>query len=145
MPNQDVRLQLGKIAQLLDLRIETVVKKVGLDIFTGTVQRMPVDTGRARASVEIQLDSPSQNVPPENKKGAPLSPSDAGKAAAAMDGVDVRKQKIYITSALDYVQYLEGGSSKQAPAGMFGISVQAVATEIDQIIGQAIQEHPDIT
>ncbi len=137
----DFSLQLGKVAKILDLRLEAVIKKVAFDLHADITFKTPVDTGRARASWNLSVGSPSPETPaPVAKKGetVPLTVIDP----SALDGANLRTEPIYITSNLDYVQYLEGGSSKQAPEGMVRLSVMATVAELEIIVAQAVAEHP---
>lgn len=138
---RDFELQIGKVAKVLNMRADTVVKKVGIDIFSGIVQRNPVKTGRSRAAWNIGIDKPVDLII-EPKGDEVLPPPSVAGGIRAMTGADGTKQKIYITNAVHYTPYLEGGSSKQAPAGMVLVTVEAVKAELDQVITQAVRDNP---
>ena len=146
---------LEKFAKLLDLAPSIVVKRIVFDAHGRISKRTPVDTGRARASWDVKQGTPSDFVPPitvgsvrkkgKTDLGSGLGENALGKGAAnggeikdvateisAIDG----KQEVYVTTALDYMQYLEKGSSKQAPAGMVRISIAEIEVEIESIIHQ---------
>jgi hypothetical protein len=141
MANRDIELQLGRIAAVLDLRVETVVKKVAFDLEADFKKRSPVDTGVFRASWNTSADEPNDTIANAGKKGTTI-PSPGPSGPAALTGVDVKSQQIYITNAVEYAQYLEGGSSKQAPAGIVLVGVEAMKVEIDLVIAQAAQDNP---
>lgn len=146
---------LKKFAKVIDVNLGIVVTKIALDVFTRITKRTPVDTGRARASWAISQGSPSGMVPPVGaygKKtktneltsgltGATLGTSAQGSTASGdisgAEGIDGTKS-VFVTTALDYVQFLEKGSSKQAPAGMVEIILAEVEVEIEFIIESAI-------
>ncbi len=139
----DFTLQLGRVAQIIDRRVDTVVKKCALDIYTGVTKRNPVDTGYSRAAWNIGIDRPDDTLPGAYQKGAKISAPDPGTKMQPLQNLqDVSKQMIYITNAVHYVPYLEGGSSKQAPAGMVLVTVEAISTEIDEFVRQAAEENP---
>lgn len=147
----DFTLQLGKVAHVLEMRVETVKKKVAFDLYAQIIQKTPVDTGRARASWNISVNNPDPSVAPEMdksknsdgkklKRGDSLTGIEAGKNISLLESN--LEDPIYITNNLDYIEYLEGGSSEQAPAGMVMLSVQAILTELEIITAQAINENP---
>ena len=147
----DFTLQLGKVAEVQGMRIDTVKKLLAFKLYAMIVQRTPVDTGRARAAWNIAVNAADTSVPPEREKtkgadgktlnsGGDLTGEEAGKNGALLDS-DLL-DPIFITNSLDYIQYLEGGSSKQAPAGMVMLSVQAIVGETEIIIAKAVADNP---
>jgi hypothetical protein len=112
-------------AKEINVAVEKVVIKLALDIHTKFSRRTPVDTGRARASWDIKEGSPSSFVPPEGSYGAPR-PQDGGN----LTGTDL----VFVTSAIHYMQFLNQGSSKQAPAQFIEIVIAEVQVEFDAIV-----------
>ncbi len=148
-------VDLQAFAKKLDLAPKIVVIRITLDLFRRITKRTPVDTGRARASWDVKVGAPSEYVPPEskgsvagtgktrlgtglagNKLGTGAlsggSTKDIGAEVANIDGTQV----VFITSNLDYMQYLEEGSSKQAPSGMVLLSIAELEVEIESILDQ---------
>ncbi len=146
---------LDKFAAVLDVAPAVVMRRITADLHRRISMRTPVDTGRARASWDVKEGSPSTWVPPESKvtvtgktnvklgsgmagnklgSGAKTGakPHDVSGAIATISG----KEIVFVTSALDYMKYLEDGSSKQAPAGMVRLSLAEVEIEIETIIEQ---------
>lgn len=146
---------LDKFAKVMDIAPAVVTRQIVADLHGRISKRTPVDTGRARASWDVKQGSPSSYVPPitagsvagkgktklgkglaGNALGAGASSGgkakDIGKELATIDGT----APVFITTALDYVQYLENGSSKQAPAGMVRLSIAEVEIEIESILDQ---------
>lgn len=138
---RDFELQIGRVAQVLEIRAEVVVKKIGLDLFSDITKRNPVDTGRSRASWNIGIDAPVDTVI-EPKGSEVLPPPSATGAMSTLGKADVLKSQIYITNAVPYVKYLEGGSSQQAPAGMVRVAVEAMVVELDKVVEQAAKDNP---
>lgn len=116
---------LKELAKKLDISIGLVITKISLDAWSRITQRTPVDTGRARASWTLKEGQPSDFVPSEGSSGQPSPP------AASFDG----KTSVFVTSNLDYIRYLEQGSSNQAPAGMVAITLAELEAEAESIIG----------
>lgn len=148
-------VDLANFAKKLDIAPALVVTRIVLDLFRRITKRTPVDTGRARASWDVKVGSPSSYLPPASKKrvagkgktrlGQGLAGNKLGTGAlsggkvkdvsgeiASIDGTQV----VFITSNLDYMVYLEEGSSKQAPAGMVLLSIAEVEVEIESILEQ---------
>lgn len=121
---------LEAFAKKIDLAPKVVVQRITADLHNRITQRTPVDTGRARASWDVKEGAPSEYLPAPGEKNGP----DPSATIASIDG----KQPVFITTALDYVQYLEAGSSQQAPAGMVALSLAEVEAEIEAIIGDPL-------
>jgi len=115
---------LEAFAEKIDTDIGVVVTKLALDAWAGITERTPVDTGRARASWTIKESEPSDFIPDKGASEQPTEP------VAQFDGTD----SVFITSALDYVRYLEDGSSKQAPAGMIEVTLAELEAEVEFIL-----------
>lgn len=127
----DVDLQ--KFAEKIGLAPKIVVIRITLDLYTRIVKRTPVDTGRARSSWDVKEGTPSDFLPPEVPKGgAAAAPQDGAGLVADLTGDKV----VFITTNVDYMKYLESGSSSQAPAGMVLLSVAELEVEIESILSQ---------
>jgi hypothetical protein len=152
---QALDADLAKFAKLIDVAPAVITRRIVMDAHTRISKRTPVDTGRARASWDVKQGQPSDYVPPitignvagkgktKLGKGAAgnalgTGASSGGKvkdisaAVATIDGT----APVFITTSLDYMQYLEDGSSKQAPAGMVRLSIAEIEIEIESIIEQ---------
>jgi hypothetical protein len=113
----------------------------------------PVDTGRARASWAIGVGAPSDYVPPDvdpatkrerarqrRKGGSPPPIFEAPTPTDALSLID-GNEVIYVTSNLPYMEALENGHSKQAPAGMVRVTVAAIETNMEARIAQAVAQN----
>lgn len=100
--------------------VETVARKLTLDLFRSVVLKSPVDTGRFRANWNVSYGTPDYSVTQSVDKNRGLT--EASKALTLpIGGVQ------YISNGLPYARPLEYGWSKQAPAGMVRLSVIEVA------------------
>lgn len=80
----------------------------------------PVDTGRFRSNNIVSFGSPDYRYT-ENTGGM-------GEAFNAIQGLTADSLPvIYVQNNLNYSIYLELGSSKQAPLGVFGLSFESMA------------------
>lgn len=117
-------------AELLDLSQKTIVQKIALDLFARIIgnyqtHRHPVDTGRARSGWGLTLVA-SIETPPEGSYPTPPPLPDVSQ----LDG----KVIVYILNSVPYIEALEDGHSKQAPAGMVRLSILEVESEIEAIL-----------
>jgi len=100
-------------------------KRIALDLLRRIVFRTPVDTGRARGNWQTDLgggdNSVTERVDPNG--GGTISVG-AGKIAGAKPfGL------ITLYNNLDYIKFLEAGSSKQNPSGMVSVSLAEVEAQ----------------
>ena len=119
-------LDLAKFGQKAVDNAEKVVRKIGFDMHSRIVQRMPVDTGRAKANQQISINSlPSGSV---------LEFDKSGNAAISKGGAVLANFKlgdtIFLYNNIEYIIPLEFGYSKQAPAGMFRISFDEIVQHL---------------
>lgn len=100
--------------------------------------RIPVDTGYARASIRVSLESMPQIDPSSRGERGGSYTYDGGEAATTIADATVN-DTIYVGYTACYVQYLEYGHSKQAPTGFVGVS----AMEWPQIVAEVSAELKD--
>lgn len=118
--NSDFRRELNTAYKVkVEGTLENTVKKTALAVDAAVVFATPVDTGRARSNWIPSLNTPdTRTVEPGQKP-------DAEAAISAYKLADT----IYISNSLPYIQRLNEGHSKQAPAGFVDIAVRTgVAT-----------------
>lgn len=93
--------------------IEDVIAKMALSTFSSVVLATPVDTGRARGNWQPSFGSPATSATNNTDKGG-------GTTIASGSGLFARYEfgeKIFLTNNVPYIQRLNEGHSKQAPAG----------------------------
>lgn len=125
-----------------DLPIEQgqqLVRKVSLEVLRRVVLKTPVDTGRARGSWQTTVNRPpieEKEVASYTKQtGETVSGYTRGKRGTDKTGSRVINQgllvltnyrlgqTVFISSNLSYIEALEHGHSKQAPAGMVAVTL----------------------
>lgn len=112
-------LDIAAFAEQFGDKADQVLRKVALDVFSRIVLRSPVDEGTFRGSWGVSLvGSPGIDNPQPDKTGQRTIAGGAAVIATASFG-----QTISIGSRLPYAYRLETGWSKQAPAGMVGLTV----------------------
>lgn len=97
-------------------------KRIALDLLRRIVFRTPVDTGRARGNWQVATGAAGGRSTDTTDKegGATIGAGSAVVAGARPFGV------ITIYNNLDYIKFLEGGSSRKSPRGMVAVSITEV-------------------
>ena len=88
-----------------------LVQSIGIEFWNRVTLRTPVDTGRARGNWSMTFEQPSDAVYDDTTLKRPQ------KAKPKPYPI------FYVQNALEYIVPLEFGHSKQAPAGMFRITL----------------------
>lgn len=133
----DVDAPIAAFAREFKINFATCVRKISLELLTKIVRRTPVDTGRARSGWDLTVGRMSTWVPPEVKKGKKAGGARLAEGAAEAAGIDGR-QIVYILNNVEYIEFLENGTSQQAPAGMVQVSMAEVAAEVELMLAKAI-------
>jgi len=100
-------------------KIVTLHKKIVLEAVRRVVNRTPVDTGHARRNWQVTIDTPAEGqLDGTDKEGrATIARGLAELAGLKADCV------VWLSNNVDYIEFLEHGSSGQAPAGMLAVTV----------------------
>lgn len=99
-----------------EAEFETDVRRVIVTLDQAIVSGTPVDTGRARANWFMDFGSVSDRL--TSSLGAPNT--GRGNAWKSGDG------NVFIHNSVDYIIYLDAGSSAQAPQGIVDPAIAAV-------------------
>lgn len=95
-------------------------RKVVLEALRRIVLRTPVDTGRARGNWQTTISHPATGqLETVDKQGDDT----INKGLAAIATLPPY-QVVYIANNLEYIEFLEEGSSEQAPDGMVKMTVE---------------------
>jgi len=125
---------LERLAAFTSGGVEAVIRKTCLDLYKRIVQRTPVDTGRARASWGISNANKGDLAP----KG--FNDRGRGESARGMEEVNKKIQgfmyeiigdEVIIYNNVEYIEVLENGHSRQAPAGMVSVSLAEFARHLE--------------
>lgn len=125
----EFKLDLRKFIEKAGINAEVVVRKIAFDLFSAIVKRTPVDTGRARASWQVGIDNADLSVAEERQRSANTASAEALRNLRKLGEFELGKD-IYITNNLEYVIFLEAGSSLQAPYGMVAVSISETRNTI---------------
>jgi hypothetical protein len=133
-------------ARSLASGVDRLVRRVVLAADEAAVTATPVDTGRARANWIVSIGSPSAEVVNPITSGQPGSGArEAANTQAALDQAGdllfLRRpgQSVVIANNVEYITYLNDGTSRQAPHGMLPAALKAAQAVIDRakILGRA--------
>lgn len=132
---KDLGDEMKKTAQNVSDNADRLVRRCALAIDATVVLATPVDTGRARGNWQVEIGSPASGVTDS------LDPSGAGavrEGKGVIESYKGDKNGIYITNNLPYIERLNQGWSKQAPAGFveeaIQVGVSAIQQEADKIL-----------
>lgn len=115
--SESLARQLKRILAQVEADAHLVVAKLAVDLTNEIVERCPRDTGRARASIQLDSHDTSYNPPPgQYADPQPLDPGDV-----------LPSEQYVIYSNLEYMPKLEDGSSRQAPGGFWAVTVAGAA------------------
>lgn len=110
---------------------DQTVRAITIEVGSSAILDCPVDTGRARGSIQTSTGAPkTQNI-------ERLDPTGAQALTELQQNAGGLGTVTYIASNLPYIMELEYGSSKQAPGGMFRRAV----SRIQRIVNKAAQEN----
>lgn len=99
---------------------DLVCRKIAMDMFKEIVEATPVDKGMAINNWLPSLDTPATGtIDTPDKTGT----GSLNKARAVVAQWNANDNSIFLVNNLPYIQTLENGSSKQAPAGMVTIAI----------------------
>jgi hypothetical protein len=113
-----------------------IVRKAALVIDQALVFSTPVDKGVARSNWRVSIGEPLDGVIDAYAPGEKLGLSETQNAQAAIaDGESVigrhrQGESIAIANNLPYIERLNQGWSRQAPAGFINTSVAAAVTAV---------------
>lgn len=106
-------------------------------IFEGIRDRTPQDTGVARADWRMKARTPDLRpaldpIPELRGLGTPISPPPTPKLPKRL----ALHQPIFITNPQKYIQYLENGTSDQAPNGMVRVTLREFQDSAEELAGR---------
>lgn len=116
--------------RIVNARGDKIMRAIALEFTGRTVDKTPVDTGRARANWNVSVARPN----PGNDEA--LTSVDQPRVTAqntanaegwnAMTGTPA-----FLANGLPYIESLEDGSSAQAPQGMVKVTIAEIKPWVD--------------
>ena len=106
--------------KLVPEELTKLVKAIAFEAFARIVFKTPVDTGRARGNWQISIGQPIFDEI-ELDQAQDIALSDIGnegvRAAQVLQNLNPF-EVVWISNNVPYIEFLEEGSSRQAPQGM---------------------------
>jgi hypothetical protein len=131
----DFSKQVQQIVEKTKIRMDVVVRKLCMDMFSDIMMASPVLTGAFRGNWMLSIGQPAFSTDKSKKlkeDGAALA---ATNAAVAGMGKEAIGSVIYWTNSMPYAYRLEHGWSKQAPNGMVAVTVAAWQSHMQRALG----------
>ena len=127
---QELQVDFAALAKAVNLTIEQAIRYTALRVHNGVIEKTPVDTGRARGSWGLSLDSPGTYELPEGNYGPDGGAQRARGEQQNLDQLNADDpQDVYIFNNLTYIEALENGHSQQAPLGFVAVTLAEVGAE----------------
>jgi hypothetical protein len=127
------KADLKAFSDAVGVTVGAATQKISLLIHDGCIDKTPVDTGRARGSWGISLDTVGDFVLPLGEYGL-----DGGRARAQQRILRTLPKDPYHTviifNNISYLEQLNMGSSAQAAAGFVELTIAEVEAAVDGII-----------
>lgn len=130
-------LDIKKFKKKVEDRSRSVVQKVCLDIDKGVVLATPVDTGRARGGWNVGINNVNLEETKQDKSGRDTISENEQTIQTADFG-----DSVFISNNVDYITYLEDGSSDQAPNGMVAKTVRRFPQFVRESVTESKRENP---
>ena len=130
------RADIERLCQELDASIPKLIKLIALDIANMVVEGNPVDTGYSRSQWRIGINAPDTTVSgtrPRNAKGQYTTITAPQLDITRLSQLSPNDH-VFVTNSVDYVQFLEEGTSQQAPNGFIRLSVAQAEAKVRQYL-----------
>lgn len=118
----DFSKSLLELADYTTGSVEKVIRKACIDLYRAIVEKTPVDTGRAKASWGLSTNHAEDiRNNPDGYTGSEIRQIVSENVSDFK--VSIHDDTVTIYNNLEYIKYLEDGTSQQAPTGMVAISL----------------------
>ncbi|MFA0813359.1 hypothetical protein [Microbulbifer epialgicus] len=107
---------------------DRVYRASNIELFNSVIRDTPVDTGRARGNWQTTIGTHAQSSSLRLDRSGAEAQTEVIKNVGGLDNVN------YLINNLPYIQPLEYGHSKQAPAGMVRRNVLRIQSIIRRLI-----------
>lgn len=105
---------------LVPQKVIVLQKKIVFEALKRLVMKTPVDTGRARGNWQVTIGRPVTAAIEALDKSGDETIKKGLAAIAALPPYQV----VWICNNVDYIEFLEEGSSRQAPEGMMSLTIE---------------------
>lgn len=120
----------AEIARITRKNVSKVMQIATVEFYRQVIIATPVDTGRARNGWNITVGTPSEIIPPEGNYSMPNIAQHGYETIISV----TPDQVIYITNRVHYIEKLNGGSSRQAPARFVELAAGRVQEGVKRLV-----------
>lgn len=125
------RADVARFTAATEKASDEIVRGVTISLFTSIIKDTPVDTGRARGEWQATTETPASG---ENGRE---DTSGAGSISEVISKTPlIAGGETLLTNNLPYIEDLEYGSSKQAPAGMVRKNLARITRLVRVMVNQ---------
>lgn len=123
------------VMKALGKSLDTIVKKITLDVTANLIGTTPVDTGWARANWIPTIGAPViEDLSGVDTKGDKISRVSEAASKQSAGNASVLKYTLksgdtFVTNNVPYIRDLNDGSSQQAPSGFIQLAIQKALTQ----------------
>lgn len=133
--NLEFGAQIEKWVLKTEKRMNAVLRESTKRLISEAQSRIPVDTGFARASIQVSLDAMPQAQPESRGQKGQTYTVDLSTVTAVITSAKFGDH-IYIGWTANYAIYLEYGHSKQAPSGFVRVSAAMWPEIVSQVTAE---------
>jgi hypothetical protein len=126
-------VDLNRAAQNIGRGLDETRRAVIIELYGSVIGDTPVDTGRARGNWQTTVGAP--------KDGEIEKRTMASARAEVAANLGQLGDTVYMTNNLPYIEFLEEGSSKQAPIGMVRRNFLRIAALLKRKATGRFQKH----
>lgn len=130
-------MDLRKFKEKVEGRTKAVLQKTALEIDKGVVLSTPVDTGRARGGWNVGINNVNLEETSEDRSGQKTISENESKILQSR-----AEDSIFVSNNVDYIEFLEKGSSDQAPNGMVAKTLRRFQSIVRKSTNEAKRENP---
>ena len=124
---REFAIELDKEFQNLEEKdIKRLKQYVAMQALKGVTLKMPVKEGRARGNTNASINAIDYTV---TDTVDPTGTATINRGSTIINGPQDPYDVIWVANSLPYINRLENGWSKQAPAGMFAVTVAEIQTQ----------------
>ena len=117
--------------------VERIIRKTCIGFYRSLIETTPVDTGRAKGSWGMTIDGPENHELADSKESYSFNEiSSVINTQISEFSVEVIGNEVIFYNNLEYIEFLEQGSSQQAPHGMVSTSMAAFTQFFNNAIRQ---------
>lgn len=109
-------------------QLKPIKQKIAMQALSGVTLKMPVDEGRARGNTNASINAMDTST---TEAIDPNGSATIARGQASIFGQQDPYDVIWVSNSLPYINRLENGWSKQAPGGMFAVTVAEIQTQFE--------------